>query len=303
MLIYDHNSELHKYKEVHDETGGRLKELTFQYYDCVCGEAANKIVSTTTRHHNQFNIVQCANCGTLRLNPYMSDEAIVTYYKEIYGPVKRKNMTAEALYERQSRSADHIFGIVAPLVPKDAMILDHGAGAGGRMDMFRKENYPNVHVFDYDQRYFEFSVSKGFKPHKEGNRYDMITLSHVLEHVNHPVEFLQMMARDLLKPGGQIYIEVPMFDNHVKLLGDFHLAHKFYFTQASLTILAKLAGFKKVLDDEDVIVITPAAGKQEVSAQEYAEAKKVSDSLLKQANKRSRTINRRVALKRLFSNG
>lgn len=300
MQIYDYNSDLHKYKEVHDETGGRLKELTFQYYDCICGCADNRIVSTTTRHHNQFNIVQCTKCGTLRLNPYMSDSAIETYYKEIYGPIKRKNMTAEALFERQSRSADHIFGIVAPLIQKDSAVLDYGSGAGGRMAKFREENYPNVHLFDYDKKYLDHGVSKGFKAHAQGNRYDMVTLSHVLEHVNHPVEFLQMLAKDYLKPNGMIYIEVPMFEQHLKLIGDFHLAHKFYFTAASLLILAKLAGFKKVAEDEDVLVITPDNAGAQVSEKEYQEALRISDRSLKAADKRTRTISRRVALKKLF---
>jgi hypothetical protein len=128
----------------------------------------------------------------------------------------------------------------------------------------------------------------------------MITLSHVLEHINQPIPFLHMLARDYLKPNGMIYIEVPMFEQHVKLIGDFHLAHKFYFTQKSLTIAAELAGFKKLLDDEDVIVVTPSATPIQVMPAAYHKALADSDALLAQALRRSRTISRRVALKRLI---
>ena len=301
MFIYDYNSSLHKYKEVHDETGGRLKELSFQYYDCCCGHTGYKIVSSTTRHHNQFTVVQCGKCGTLRINPYLTDAAIETYYKEIYGPVKRKNMTAEALFARQSRSANDLLQVIKPLAGKEAMILDYGSGAGGRMTALKADGYTNVHLFDYDKKYLEYGVSQGFKAHQDGNRYDMITLSHVLEHVNMPAEFLQKLAKDYLKPDGKIYIEVPMFDNHVKLIGDFHLAHKFYFTQKSLIILAALSGFSKVHEEEDVLVITPSSTAIVVPEAGYAKALADSNALLKKARSKSRSISRKLAIKRMLS--
>lgn len=300
MLIYDYNSPHHKYKEVHDETGGRIKEMTFRFYDCFCGCADYKIVSTTTRHHQNFTIVQCAKCGTLRMNPYLSDESIELYYKEIYGPIKRKDMTADALYARQSRSAVDMYESISPFVQKDSMILDYGSGAGGRMSKLYNDGYANVHIFDYDAKYMAHGVSTGLKPHAEGNRYDMVTLSHVLEHVNEPVEFLHRLQRDFIKPDGKIYIEVPMFDAHIKLIGDFHLAHKFYFTAASLTILAEIAGFTKIHEEEDAIIVTPAKTPVEVPQAEYDKALAISNALLKKAASKSKSISRKLALKELF---
>lgn len=301
MLIFDYNNPHHKYKEVHDETGGRLKDLSFKYYDCFCGHAGYTIVSTTTRHHNAFNVAQCTKCGTLRINPYLSDEAVEIYYKEIYGPIKRKNMTADQLFTRQSKSADEMYEMISRFALKDSLILDYGSGAGGRMMRLKKEGYANVHLFDYDRKYLEYGISKGFKQHEAGNRYDLITLSHVLEHVNQPVEFLQALASDYLNPNGKIYVEVPMFENHTKLLGDFHLAHKFYFTAPSLAILAKIAGFKALHEEEDVIVITPSAQKQAVPDEDYEDALQVSDDALEAAARRSRTLVRRVVFKNMFA--
>ena len=287
MQIYHFNNPHHKYKEVHDETGGRLKELDFRYYDCFCGHPGYRIISSTTRHHNHFDVVQCTQCGTLRMNPYMTDGAIETYYKEIYGPVKRKNMTADALFARQLQSADHLFGVVSPLVAKDAMILDYGAGAGGRGMRFLENGYTGAHIFDYDAKYMAHGVAKGFGAHQPGNRYDIVTLSHVLEHINDPVGFLKYAARDLLKTEGMVYIEVPMFDTHEKLIADFHLAHKFYFTHASLSILARLAGFETVYEEEDVLVVKRATVAA-VSDADYAKALSDSNALLKKAKARAK---------------
>ncbi|MGH8548161.1 MAG: hypothetical protein ACRERU_06085 [Methylococcales bacterium] len=73
MQIYNYNSDLREFKDLHDETGGRLKNCEFKYYDCFCGGEQHKIVSTATRHRSHFDIVQCADCGELRINPYLFD--------------------------------------------------------------------------------------------------------------------------------------------------------------------------------------------------------------------------------------
>jgi len=50
----------------------------------------------------------------------------------------------------------------------------------------------------------------------EGRRFDFITLSHVLEHIDDDVAFLREL-RSLLAPGGCLYIEVPLFGPEVDL--------------------------------------------------------------------------------------
>lgn len=253
-MLYSYNSDLHKFKDLHDETGGKLKEFEFKYYDCFCGGEQYKIVSTATRHRNHFDVVQCTSCGTLRVNPYLSDASIEKYYKEVYGPVKRKNMTADALYTRQSRSAQELLNTLSPHIAKNAKILDYGSGAGGRMEKFKEAGY-DVYLHDHDRKYLDYGVSKGMKEFSKDTKYDVMILSHVLEHINHPVEFLKSVT-DLISEKGVIYIEVPLFENTRKLLRDFHLAHKFYFTQESLTHLAAMAGFKKTNDFYNAVLIT-----------------------------------------------
>lgn len=299
MFLYNYNTTTHK--DTHDETGGRLKDFTFQYYDCVCGNPAYKIVSTTTRHHNHFDVVRCSRCGTMRINPYLSDASIETYYKEVYGPVKRTNKTPEELYAMQIGLEDFASAIIPKLAKKDADILDYGAGAGGRMDKLKREGYSNIHLFDFDTKYMEYGVSCGFKAHKEGNRYDMVTLLHVLEHINDPVAFLQKLAKDFLKPGGMIYIEVPTYDDRVKLITDFHLAHKYYFTQPSLAIMTKIAGFKTVYEDKVAIVITQTTTPIEVSSEDYRKAMSVSNAQFAKARRMTRNHGMRKAIKNCFT--
>ena len=47
----------------------------------------------------------------------------------------------------------------------------------------------------------------------ESNCFDVITLSHVIEHVHEPQKLLESVHR-LLKPGGVIYVETPNIESH-----------------------------------------------------------------------------------------
>lgn len=256
MLIYNVNNNAHRYKNKHDETGGELKNMRFQYYDCFCGCTENELISTTTRHQNPFNIVRCKKCSTLRINPYMTEESTVFYYKEIYGRIKRKGRSAEALYEVQKikKNSAELQQMLCGYVKTNESILDYGAGAGGRLDGFMQAGYKDLYIFDYDQKYMNFGLSKGFKPHAESNKYKLVILSHVIEHVNDPVLALNNLA-NLLAEGGLIYIEVPMYENTGNLINDFHLAHKYYFSRPSLIWLAKIAGFKVIEEYKNAIVV------------------------------------------------
>lgn len=297
MQVYSYNNPLHKFKNLHDETGGSLKDFEFKYYDCFCGGEHYTLVSTTTRHRNHFNVVQCSKCGTLRINPYMSDASIEKYYKEIYGPVKRGDVAPEALFTRQSRTSEKLLAMLAPHMKQGAKVLDYGSGAGGRMEAFKAAGY-DVYLQDFDKNYLNYGLSKGMKAFSPSEKYDMVIFSHVLEHLNHPVQFLKDLT-SLLAPGGKIYIEVPYIENAKKaLLGDFHLAHKFYFTSESLTHLASMAGFGKVADFNNAILISKEATPS-IEPLEKSVAK--SNYYLRLANRRAWVALTRAWFKKLFT--
>jgi len=79
------------------------------------------------------------------------------------------------------------------------------------------------------------------------NNFDVITFWHVLEHVKFPSETILKVAK-LLKPGGQIFIEVPNFDSlNLKLMKtNYYLlsipAHLFYYNSKSLRRLFEDSG-------------------------------------------------------------
>jgi len=89
-----------------------------------------------------------------------------------------------------------------------------------------------------------------FNPEKYDTDYfDYVTMDHVLEHIVHPLPFLQNVRR-VLKPGGKLVAAFP----NLKAFGRFffgkywnewHLPfHRHFYTRRSLEILAKQAGYE-----------------------------------------------------------
>jgi SAM-dependent methyltransferase len=77
-------------------------------------------------------------------------------------------------------------------------------------------------------------------------RYDLVLLVHVLEHLPSPTDALSRIGR-LLAPGGRLYVEVPNFAGpHAAPGKQFHIAHIYNFTPATLRMLAAKTGLRVV---------------------------------------------------------
>jgi len=75
--------------------------------------------------------------------------------------------------------------------------------------------------------------------------YDVITLNHVLEHVNHPLPFLKNIAKYLVR-GGLVYIDVPHRDDLFKENIEPHLL---FWEKDSLTFTVEKAGLVPLFCD------------------------------------------------------
>lgn len=125
-------------------------------------------------------------------------------------------------------------------LPKDAVILDMGAGPGYFLDEMKERGYTNCVGVGLSGKDNEIARSKGhtikeydftFIPQQEGwhdESVDFIFCRHSLEHSPYPI-FTLMEYNRLLKQYGKIYIEVPApaaqrkFEynlNHYSIMGE-----------------------------------------------------------------------------------
>jgi SAM-dependent methyltransferase len=156
-----------------------------------------------------LGLVKCRSCSLVFVNPRPSAGRLARFYAgEVYDCHEPSQSTTT------DAKADYILGKMALHLPYDAprRLLDYGAGGGGFMLQARERGW-RVHGFEPGRRGLEFcakerlhvtSDPEGIPPGKFG----LVTLNHVLEHLEHPVEVLRGLLR-VLNPAGRIYIEVP----------------------------------------------------------------------------------------------
>lgn len=139
-------------------------------------------------------------------------------------------------------------------------LLDVGCGNGEFLVRARAKGWDVVGV-DPDPKAVEVACSRDLDVRQGGvetldpgrERFDGITLSHVIEHVHDPLTVLRM-CHTLLKPGGWIWLETPNLDAlgrqryQANWRGIEPPRHLVLFTRISLAQTLQLTGFHAIQD-------------------------------------------------------
>lgn len=137
-------------------------------------------------------------------------------------------------------------------------LLDVGCGNGQFLKVAREMGW-NVEGVDFDEQAVGVARAAGLEVRLGGvelfegvsERYDVITLSHVIEHVHDPIDVLGRIHR-LLKPGGRLWLETPNLGSVGHRLYGPHWRglepprHLVLFTAASLRSVLHKVGFLQV---------------------------------------------------------
>jgi SAM-dependent methyltransferase len=141
-----------------------------------------------------------------------------------------------------------------------AALLDVGCGNGVFLRRARDTGWRAVGV-EPDPKAAAVAQSQGLNVHVGGiefldavsGEFDLITMSHVIEHVHDPVGLLRACHR-LLRPGGRIWIETPNLDSIGHSLygrgwrGLEPPRHLVLFTYDSMRAMLSRAGFQNIHD-------------------------------------------------------
>lgn len=165
-----------------------------------------------------------------------------------------------ALLAPTKRSEFNAMGRHLPPAKPGQTLLDLGCGNGNFLEFAREAGW-QVQGIDFDQNAVACCLRKGLEIRQGGidvladqaERFDWITMSHVIEHVHHPLDLLAACHR-LLKPGGRLWIETPNIDAQGHR--DFGSAwrglepprHLVLFTRSSLERALCATGFGEIAD-------------------------------------------------------
>ena len=224
---------------------------------CVsCGTREIVPLATRLRNKEPFAVVGCPTCGLAHIDPFPTNT--LTYYEAKYRQETGPDILA--VRARGISEAQRRWEHARPLLPAEPLVLDIGCGSGGFLCVARGQSGVRILGVEPDKSFRQHLHTEGFEVYETlsmvpKNRFDLIVLFHVLEHIEEPSQFLESLQH-LLAPHGRLIVEVPCIADpllwvyNIPAFWDFYwqYAHIWYFSSMSLERMLCVAGYKVVLN-------------------------------------------------------
>ena len=208
----------------------------------------------------RFAVDRCDACAHRFQNPRLSLEGLSFYYKDFYDGLGEELL--EGVFASEPKLYLQRARMVAD-VAKPGRWLDVGAGHGHfcnvAKDVFPETTFDGLDlsdsIEDAERRRWVTRGIRGLFPDvapalaEEGTRYDVVSMSHYLEHTLDPRSEIAAASR-LLEEGGLLFIELPDPESRFgKLLGTrwmpwFQPQHINFLSTKNLERLLEDAGFE-----------------------------------------------------------
>ena len=218
------------------------------------------------------SLVVCQGCGFVYHDPQLDQSDITVLYSR-YRDDSFRNESPNEYFDRITSlpkgesenyaKSEWLCGAIPDFMKKGGRLLDIGCGGGTFLRTFLENNpawtacgVESTPLFaELARRRLNLPVMKcsyqsGLFPKQ---RFELISINQVLEHVLDPVAFLQDMRNDLAGEG-YVYLEVPdILDlSHLPPEHDrFSMPHLWVFSESSLTNVCRRAGYEiRVLEHQ-----------------------------------------------------
>lgn len=171
-------------------------------------------------------------------------------------------------------------GFFAPFCPADAKILEIGCATGELAAAVRKSIKPSRYeaielspageqAKPYLDRLHTAPLNDLLAADDIARNFDVILMSHVLEHLEDPASELRAM-KSVLREQGTLFLEVPNMSGHRRLPIDDNRSHLHFFSASSLLRLLAIAGFEVIATATDAWLDPRYADSLRVVAKPFA---------------------------------
>jgi SAM-dependent methyltransferase len=208
-----------------------------------------------------FAFVRCAGCGLIQQNPQPLVHAVLSRYGEAYLEYEiahegeYRDLELLALKDLDFKKRTEALVARASKEGRKPAILDVGCATGALLAGFRDDGWSatgveaNAAEAEWGRKRHGLEILAGTlesAAFPEAS-FDVIHASHLIEHLNEPLAFLEL-ARSLLRPGGVLVITTPNSSGfQARLLGRRWRSaindHLYLFSRGGLRELLSLAGF------------------------------------------------------------
>ncbi len=217
----------------------------------LCGRV-NDPRPIAARFDMQTSVAECVPCRLAYQTPRPSEEASRAYMNWRWSSGDRYVTDSES----KRRAAREKLRQVEAVRSAPGRLLDFGAGSGAFVRASLDGGWDTVGVEQSEaaiaraREYYGVALQSALPD----DRFDVITLWDVVEHLRDPIAVLRLL-HDRLAEGGMLFLETGNYENWRRVLegdrwGLYLLDHHFYFTPHSLEIATSQAGFSafRVLD-------------------------------------------------------
>ena len=219
----------------------------------ISGSNQAYLVSEKDRHGEPLRNVISKDSGLIFVDPVPFENTEDFYktdyrksYKGVHQP-KPKHIYRAGLValERHQR--------IRALVAENAITLDAGSSSGEFVYLMKSRGFQAQGV-EANQPYAEYSQNElgidvevqPFSEFHAKEKFDLITMFHVLEHLEHPIRDLSHLS-NTLKDDGVFIIEVPnILYPDMAFRNKWHPGHLFSYSQETLSALGQAVGLKVI---------------------------------------------------------
>ena len=216
--------------------------------------------NTTGKH---FHVKRCKHCGVYTTFNNLKVVDGGQYYPSIYGSF---NTSKTILSSKQSPKVSNIAIIKRERwawmyqihIDKNMKVLDIGCGAGA-IGIYLKETFScTVAGIEPNPDAAKNASKSGLKvancklnDYDTNERFDIIILIHVIEHLDYPLEDLNKVY-NMLKPKGKVVIACPNVGSVERIIFGKYWdgwdipRHIYHFNQKSVKHILETAGFAKI---------------------------------------------------------
>jgi SAM-dependent methyltransferase len=222
----------------------------------LCGADDAELLSRVERFGTGIPTVGCRRCGLIYLDPRWSDESYRAFYEEDYRRLmgEEEDPPREAMFRARVHGAA-LLAFCADFIKPGARVLDIGCGSGGVLRAFREGRdcrcvgiEPSIEQSAFARNELGLEVVTGIleSVELEPESFDLILILQTLNHLLDPAAFLSHAHR-LLRPAGQLLIEVQNFPEYAKTTSKAcQVDHCYYFSAETLECMLRRRGFEPV---------------------------------------------------------
>jgi SAM-dependent methyltransferase len=239
-------------------------EYLRSHRNCVCGSENFEKLSEKDAYGLPCAVVICSQCGLVQVNSCLNEKDLNDFYNDYYGGLYGGKLDYGSVFDEMALRGKAIFEYLSSknifLNISQCSVLEIGCNVGGVLSAFKSADC-SVYGVDLEQGAVDFAIFKGIpvaygsaKDVDASNKFDIIILSHVVEH------FLDIRSElsvinNFLKDDGVLYIEVPgIYSSLGNVQFDFldfiEFDHLYYFSLNTLSNAMRLNGFSMVAGDE-----------------------------------------------------